>query len=320
MGGEKEFAVFEPRCIVGPMKRLALAVGGALILAGGIALARRWGTPKRNQTVAPSVTPAAMEADPRGTKMSSGANSPVPLSHQVRLTPAEKAARVEKIQRDYDEIRAKIGADYTAAGALYPESVPAFLRQLALLEREKRADLAKVLTTEEFEELEWRETAAGKRVRELLDDTGATDAQRSAVFRLQRDYDERFALSFDVTPSALWERETARQETQEKIRLVLRDALFAAWLRGDGEAYAMFSDYVARKNLPGTVALELWRIRNDYTRQQLGLRADMTATVDQKSAAQAALAEQTEARVAIFVGREAVDQDRAGILGWLPAR
>ena len=82
----------------------------------------------------------------------------------------------------------------------------------------------------------------------------------------------------------------------------------------------MFNDYVARKNLPGTVALELWRIRNDYTRQQLELRADATTTADQKSAAQAALAQQTEARVAIIVGREALEKDRAGVLGWLPAR
>jgi hypothetical protein len=53
---------------------------------------------------------------------------------------------IARIESDYDEIRAKAAADYAAAGKAFPGGLNAFLRQLALLEREKGADLDKELT------------------------------------------------------------------------------------------------------------------------------------------------------------------------------
>lgn len=250
------------------------------------------------------------------------ARTPEPLPPR-ELSTAEKARRVEKISRDYDEIRAKASADYSAAGPTFPGGLNAFLRQLALLEFEKRADLAAILSPPELEDLELRETTAGQLVQKWLGDTAATEAQRRAVFRLQRAFEEKFALTFDVAPPALLERETARHALQEQIHAVLGDALFAFWLQGEGGEYAQFVKFAATQGLPPETPLQLWRAKNEFTLKRLELHAQNTERrlpAEQMRAAQSALAQQTEARILAIVGQGAMVAARSDVLGWLPGK
>ncbi len=99
---------------------------------------------------------------------------------------ADRAASADKIRRDYDEITKKISAEYAAAGDTFPGGLNAYLRQLALLQREKHADLAALLTPRELEDLEMRDTNAGQSVQRLLGESAATEEQRRAVFRLEQ--------------------------------------------------------------------------------------------------------------------------------------
>ena len=238
------------------------------------------------------------------------------------LSVEEKQARIDKIKKDYDDIRARTSAEYSAAGAAFPGGLNAFLRQLALLEREKRTDLAAVLTPAELEDLELRETPAGQLVSRLLGDAALTDGQRRTAFRLQRDFEDHFGLTYNVTPRGLYEREAARQGLQEQIKAVIGHEALAAWLRGEGDDYAKFAAFAAQQNLPADAAVELWRAKNDFTLQRLELLANPAhaRSPDQLRAAQAALTHQMEARVLSIVGPGLMDRARAEVLGWLPKK
>ena len=100
---------------------------------------------------------------------------------------------------------------------------------VVLLQREERTDLAQVLDAAELEDLELRESPAGQLVAQRLGGTTATEAQRRAVFRLERDFDERFGFAFDLATEALAERARVRRETDEKIQAVLGEELFREW-------------------------------------------------------------------------------------------
>jgi hypothetical protein len=240
----------------------------------------------------------------------------VPAPDEAAL---DKAARVERIRRDYDEIMAKASADYAAAGAEFPGGLNAFLRQLALLEREKHADFAAVLTPRELEDLEMRETPAGQLVQRLLGDTIATDEQRRAVFRLQREFDDKFALTFDLSAATLLQRESERQTTQRLIDGVLgREELFAAWLRGEGPDYASFKAFATQQGLPANTAFELWGAKNDYTLRRLELSAQSSMPPEQLRALQSTLAVQTQARVLGLLGPVGFQAAGPDVLGWLP--
>ncbi len=161
----------------------------------------------------------------------------MPAAPAVRpaLTVAEKAARVARIRSDYDAMRKGVADELAAVGAA-PAAGPGpftdtrvFLQRLVLLQREERTDLAQVLDAAELEDLELRESPAGQLVAQRLGGTTATEAQRRAVFRLERDFDERFGFAFDLATEALAERARVRRETDEKIQAVLGEELFREW-------------------------------------------------------------------------------------------
>ena len=232
---------------------------------------------------------------------------------------AEKTARVEKIRRDYEEVRIKLSADYRAAGEKFPGGLNAFMRQLALLEREMHADFGAVLTPEELEDYELRESTTGQALQRRLGDSAVADEQRRAVFRLQREFDDRFALVFDVSPAALAERTRLQQVVREKVRALVGDAVFATWLSAEDPSYAAMRTMAAQQGLPATTVEELWRIKNEFILGRLEIAAQAGLTAPQRAAMQTALADQTRSRVSVLVRPEALEPGNEA-LGWLPSR
>lgn len=224
------------------MKTLAPA---GLLLLGLLALLFFAHRPRQQTTAGttPSRQARSTAPEPLAASELPPAPSPRPLTSVApraipTISTEEKARRVGKILRDYEAIRSAALRDYGAAGETFPGSSHTLLRQLALLEREQHADLAAVLPPRELEELELRETRAGQRVSLRLGSTAATDVQRRAVFRLQRQFDLRHGAATDATPQAVSARETARRELEEHVRGVLGDALFAKWNARAGANHA----------------------------------------------------------------------------------
>jgi hypothetical protein len=239
---------------------------------------------------------------------------------KLNLTAAEKQARIEQIKRDYTEVRNKASAEFAAAGANFPGGLNAFLRQLALLEREMHEDYAAFLEPHELEDLEMRDTTAGQLVQRVLGDTPASEEKRREAFRLYRAFENEFALTFDLTPPALLARERERIATQEKIRSTLGDQLFGSWLRGEGPEFGQMTEFAARHGLPPDAPLNLWRARNDLTIRRLELATQPGLTPDALRQAQELLTRQAEARVLAIIGSGALETARQEALGWLPRK
>ncbi len=309
----------------GDAEKFLVVILGAVFVFGGVFALWRWSAGARSkppvlERASPPSAPRAKSSADRGEVRRARAAEP---TAPPQLSPEQKAARIDKINRDYDEIRTKTAADYSAAAGAFPGGLNAFLRQLALLEREKRADLASFLSPSELEEIERRETTAGQLVQRLLGSSEATEEQRRAVFRLQRAYEDKFALTFDVAAPALLQRESARQAMQEQIHAVLGTPLFGLWLQGEASDYPQLVKFAATHGLLPDAPLHLWRARNEYTLKRLELHAENVARglpEGQMRAAQAALLQQTEGRVLAIVGQGAMSAARAEVLGWLPRK
>src|SRR5581483_8535650 len=233
---------------------------------------------------------------------------------------ADKRAQIEKIKKDYEEMAARFAADFTAAGKKFPGGLNAYLRQLALLEREKRRDFAALLTPAELEDLEMQDTLAGKAVDKWLGDTAATEEQRRLVFRQMREFDEKYALTFDLTPPALLARETERQALQERIIGLLGGDLAASWLRGEGPDYASLAAFVGQQGLRPESALELWRIKNQLTLRLLAIAATPDQPAEAVAVQRAAAADWARTAAAGVIGQPAVDAAGPDVLGWIPPR
>lgn len=230
---------------------------------------------------------------------------------------ADKVAALQKIRRDYEEIRAKMSAEYGAAGEKFPGGLNAFLRQLALLEREMHRDFAGVLTPAELEDYEMQASVTGQTLQQRLMGMAVTDGQKRAVYRVQREFDDQFALVFDVTPVALVERVKMQAAAREKIRAVLGDENYAAWLRMEDPSYAAMRLMAIEQGLSAKAVTDLWRAKDDWVQRKLEIVAQEGLTPEQRKAMQAALAEQIRSRVAVLVGT-AVMKPGTDAFGWLP--
>jgi len=291
---------------------LLLALAMLVLLSGGL---RWWVSYRRAQSAEKDLPMREQSRD------ASVIVVPPPLAPRPRITglsAAEKSARIEKIRADYDEITAKISADYGAAGDKFPGGVNAFLRQLALLAREKHADLAAFLAPRELEDVEMRDTPAGQATQRQLGDTMATEEQRRSAFELERAFEDKFALTFDLSPTALLARESDRMATQAKIRGVLGDELFGAWLRGEGTEYASAVAFAQQQGLAASVPLDLWRVKNDFILAQLELKARTDLGPQQLRDAENALANQATVRVTGLIGAAALVNASNEVFGWLP--
>jgi hypothetical protein len=303
------------------MKKAGLAIGLLIVLAAiWYGATRGRVVPNEGSATGASAREANTAVGPKSSvpDPSDGRTRPPAASgkNPAALSAEEKAARIAKIGKDYEEIMAKAAADFGAAGAAFPGGFNAYLRQLALLEREKWKDYAAFLTPRELEDLQFREHHAGKTVMQWLGDSAATDEQRRAVLRLQRDFDDKYSLIFDLTPASLASREAERQALQEQILGVLGPNLFADWLRGEGEDYGNLVKFAQAQGIRSEAPLEVWRIRNEFTRRRLEIAAQFGQGAEAKTQ-QAALLEQTRARVTALVGPAAVRSSNTSGLSWL---
>jgi hypothetical protein len=296
-----------------------VAVAGLLAGLGFWSSRGRWATKATLEQVPPAAASVRAKpmAAPRSTIVTAAGSQVQPVDGADGVLAPEKRAQVEKIRRDYEDIRAKASADYTAAGATFPGGVNAFLRQLALLELEMRADLAKALTPRELENYLMDESTTGQTLRRRLEGTAATEEQRRAVFRVQQEFDDRFSLVFDVSPPALLERAKVRQAAREMVRATLGDEIYAAWEQADDGSYMAMRVLVRQRGLPAAAVGQVWALKDDWLLRKLEIAAQPGLTVEQRTAMQGALNDQTRARVTALLGEEAFSPGSEAF-GWLP--
>jgi hypothetical protein len=300
------------------MPRVGLRVAAAFIVmavVGWALLRMRW-RPDRTllQTVRESgVVPKPVARVHERTAIVVG---PV-TANPIRT--ANAATRVEKIRHDYAEMSARFTAEFQAAGADFPGGVNAYLRQLALLEREKWKDIGAILSPRELEELQMQDTHAGKEVQRLLGDTAATHEQKRAVFRLQQKFDDTWALTFDPAPAELLARQTAWQAVQEQILAQLGPGLFGVWLRGNDFDFAQATAWGARHGAGPDFALDEWRLKNEFVRGRLEIAAQHLPA-DEAQARFAALIQHTRERALALFGPAVVEAAQAeGRDLWAPS-
>ena len=177
-----------------------------------------------------------------------------------------------------------------------------------------------MLGAAELEELELRETFSGKAVQKALGTTAAGDELKRAVFRIRKEFDDQYALIFDLSPAALLARETERQAAQEKILAVLGPELSFAWLREEGPDFSEIATFVGQQNLGRETALEVWRIRNEVARRNLAATLQPNTSPEAVAASRAATAAWARERLTAVVGPVAAQAVGPGVFRWLPAK
>lgn len=235
------------------------------------------------------------------------------LQRQYGSLPSDKLNKLMHIQEDYSEMI----AEYQTGGT----QLPADREKLKLLQQEQRADIAKLLTTEELFEYDLRNSPASWRLRGWNDSFDLAEAEYRALFPLYQKLEDQFPS--DQGPSNAETdkaRKTAEEQMQDQIKAALGDARYADYKQSRDPSAQQENRLVLRLGLPLTTASQLVEAKKDFQEKTKSIAKDKDLSGEQKKDKLAALAQASQDRVTSLIGEQGINVYREYGGGWLKSR
>lgn len=226
--------------------------------------------------------------------------------------PAEKAQQLLKIVSDYRQMEAQVYLENPDRGA------PATRERVALLQKEQRADIERLLTPQELLEHDLRHSALGGQIRNRIGLFPVSEAEFRALF-------SAFQTAEAAADAAGVPRRARDRDAvfEPEFRRVLGEARYADLQRAreaEAERVRAFTAALTltRKfNLPSTAPNDLLVIQAEFRPLVAALQAAHDATPAQRAAQIAHLKEEAARKIAALLGNDALAAYRTTSGQWL---
>ena len=206
-------------------------------------------------------------------------------------------SKIDVIQRIEDDYTEMIGATRASMqGIVLPED----REKLALLAREKRADLAAVLTQEELADYELRSSPTTSMLRSRLGAFEPSEAEFRALFQAQQVLNGKFPGSFSSVDHET--RMEAQRAFHEQLRASLGEARYAAYVRETSNEYQQLDRIVQKQNLPRETALQAFNVRDSVAQESNRIFDDPGLSPEAKRNALQVLAQTARTQVLATLG------------------
>jgi hypothetical protein len=206
----------------------------------------------------------------------------------------EKLQALDRIETEYQALT----IEEFAARRGRPGEVSSARDTYPLIQKERMADIAAVLTPAEFAEFERRASPTADRLRSQLDAFKPTEAEYLAIFDIQKNYnDQLFATRSPEAQRALME------EINAQVKQALgpdRMLDYEASIIGNDQTARL----VSRLGLPARVATEVRQAQQDFTQRGQAIRANSALSAAERSAQLTALVQQAEDQLATRLGAD----------------
>jgi hypothetical protein len=199
--------------------------------------------------------------------------------------PQEKREQARRITAEFNDRRSDIFAAVSGGGAI--SFTPAMREQIDALETQMRAELRSLMTPPEFEEYDLRGSNTANSLRHQLAAFEATEAEFRLLFKLQREFEERFPPGFGpMSPEMSRSRGEAHRQLTEQIKAALGPVRGAEYERATNHDYRTTSLLVGRLGLPPETTNQIWSIRTDIEKRAQELRQNPAQPPDGRRAEQ----------------------------------
>ncbi len=203
--------------------------------------------------------------------------------------PRTKIDALQRIEDDYSEMMSQVRAGMN--GITLPED----REKLALLAREKQADLAAVLSPDELADYTMRTSPITNMLRSRLDAFNPTESEFRAIFQQQQAFSERMSPNYSggiLSSSTDFQvRQAAQQELEAQLKAVLGDARYADYSRSTSSEFQQLNRLVQRDNLPADSAIQAYGVRDRVAQESNRIYDDSSLSAEQKRAALQTLAQ-----------------------------
>jgi hypothetical protein len=219
--------------------------------------------------------------------------------------PAGKQESVRGVADKYDELEQEIFS--RSRGLMLDEDQEAIKQ----LQRERRAELATVLTPEELDEYDLRHSETANNMRTQLAGFQPSEDEFRRVFRLQKTFDDNFEQAFDARDDVATEvKARAQQDAQAalnaEVQKILGPERFAEYQRAQDMDYRALLQLGERFELPAEVANRVYSMKLAAEQYKLQVETNPNITEAQREQMIAALARETERSVTATLGDQAV--------------
>jgi sulfur relay (sulfurtransferase) complex TusBCD TusD component (DsrE family) len=213
------------------------------------------------------------------------------------LSPA-KIALLERINDDYAEMSSQVRLE--SNGILLAED----RAKLALLEREKRADLAAVLSAPELEDYEMRSSPITSRLRQAMTLMDASEAEFKTLFRIQQQYGDvlEFQPGMVRMASDYQERQAREKRIADAVVVALGATRAAEYERAQNYEFQRLAQIVQQQSLDLKVAVAAFDLRASTAEESNRIRLDNSLTPGAKVEALRSLGQQTRDKLQAALG------------------
>lgn len=216
------------------------------------------------------------------------------------LSPG-KIEMVQRINDDYAEMLSQVRS--SMQGITLPED----REKIALLEREKKADLAAILTPQELADYEMRSSTITMRLRTTLTVMDASEAEFQKIYQAYLPHSETLFPSTSVgvvyrSNDATDPRNVAIAKINEDLTRELGADRAAQFQRANDRDFQQLYQLTRAQNLPYETVVRAFDVRNTASAQSLRIVDDPVMSVEDKRAALKNLSEQSRTQLLSTLG------------------
>jgi hypothetical protein len=197
---------------------------------------------------------------------------------------------VQRITEDYAEMTGQIRS------AMQGITLPEDREKLALLEREKRADLAAVLTPEELADFEMRTSPITMRLRPAFTILDANEAEFRAIYQAYEPFKDTLyptssgGMTFITAELTEKRRETTKQ-INDQLKATFNEARFAEYQRATDPDFQQLYRLGQRDSVPYETLVRAHDVRGPTAEASMKIVEDRTMSTEAKRTALKELAE-----------------------------
>jgi len=206
----------------------------------------------------------------------------------------DKLQALARIESDYQDLANKQYTEHQVR----PGETAGFGDHL-LIEKERLADIAKVLTPEEYATYELRASPLASSLRYQLEAFQPTEEEYKTIFAIQKPYHDQF-YDPQLGPDA---RKALAAEITAKVSAALgADRALDYDAAVNQNSQDKTASLVARLGLPARVASEVRQVQQDFTQRAMEIRANTQLAPNDRSAQLDTLARQAETQLTAKLG------------------
>lgn len=219
------------------------------------------------------------------------------LRRQIGDLPPDKLNGVASIEQDYS-----LMAQELLANSRGGPPAPADLEKLALLEKERRADIAKLLTPDELLDFQMHYGPTSSRMRRELALFKPTEVEYRALFPILDTVEQQFPSNLGTTADTVAARRAAEEKLQGQITAVLGAERYEQFKQSTDPANTQLNRLVARLDLPLAAAAGVAAIRTEVQQRATEIRQNQQLEPAARTAELTALAAEAAGKISQTLG------------------